>query len=279
MQTQTIACLRNVEHPHPLRFFSAQKRAGFTLVELLVVIAIIGILASILLSAVANAKERTRDTQCINNLKQVSVAARMYWGDNRDLYSYVSGGINPLPGCLTTNHGLAVDRRLYRYLGTSEVYHCPKDKGKVSEDCHVHPETTLLPSCWETRGFSYQLNMGTPNGLPIPSTLKTNAGSISKHGEDWVPVPARFIQFYEPPATPQVCHASPPLFEPRWYQWHRSKGQTDFLDPRLAPPQFWSAISFQDGHVQFLNFTKELCTDPYYPFEETQDWTWYKPLL
>jgi hypothetical protein len=32
-----------------------------------------------------------------------------------------------------------------------------------------------------------------------------------------------------------------------------------------------------DGHAQFLNFTQVLCTDPYYPFEETKDWVWYKP--
>jgi len=257
--------------------FLPQERAAFTLVELLVVVAIIGILASMVLGAVANAKEKTRQTQCVNNVQQLSLTARLYWEDNRNVYSYVSGGKDPLPGCLATNHLYAKDRNLFPFLGRSEVYHCPRDRGKVSEDCHEHPETTLLPSCWETRGFSYEINMGTPNGLPIPSTLRTNAGSISGHGEDWLPVPAKFIQFYEPPATPQVCHSGP-LFDPRWYQWHRAPGRADFLDPRVARPQFWSPVSFADGHAQFLNFTRVLTTDPYYPFEETKDWTWYKPL-
>jgi len=258
--------------------FLSPKRPGFTLIELLVVIAIIAILASMLLPSLSRAKERTKETQCIGNLRQIGAAARMYWEDNRGLYSYVTGGKDPLPGCLATNHLYAKDRKLFAYLHASEVYRCPQDRGKVSEDCHLHPGTTLLPSCWETRGFSYEINMGTPDGLPIPSTLKTNTGDITGHAEDWIPNPSKFIQFFEPPATPQVCHAAPPLFEPRWYQWHRAPGRADFLDPRIARPEFVSPILFVDGHAQFLNFTKPLCRDPYYPFEENQDWIWYKPL-
>jgi len=259
-------------------FNGRAQGAAFTLIELLVVMAIISILASMLLSSVDQAKERGKESQCISNLRQISVATRMYSEDNKNLYRWVSGGQDPLPGCLWTNHGPAISRRLYSYIGASQVYRCPMDRGKISEDCPVHPETTLLPSCWETRGFSYQLNMGTPVGIPIPSTLKTNAGNISGHAEDWIPAPAKFIQFYEPPAVPQVCHHDPIHFEPQWYQWHRNRGRTDFQDPRLAPPEFCSPISFVDGHVQFFNFTQSLCADPYYPFEETKDWVWYKPL-
>lgn len=251
---------------------------GFTLVEMLVVIAIVGILASMVLSSLARAKERGVETQCINNLRQIGTASRIYRMDNGDRYSVLSGGKDPLPGCLMTNHGPATSRALYPYFGTSEIFHCPRDKGKISEDCHDHPDVTLLPSCWETRGFSYEFNTGYENGLPIPATIKDVAGSPVGHSEGWVPDPARFIQFYEPPAAPQVCHASPPLFDPRWYQWHRGMYRVDFLDPRLAPPRFFSPIGFVDGHAQFFNFTKALTTDPYYPFEETKDWIWYKPI-
>ena len=183
-----------------------------------------------------------------------------------------------MPGCLLENHGPADQRKLYSYIGKSELFRCPRDKGKISEDCLKHPETTLLPSCWETRGFSYQFNTGFPVGIPIPSTLKTNAGSIIGHAEGWIPDPSRFIAFYEPPAVPQVCHHPIIHFEPRWYQWHRGLYRVDFLDPRIAPPRFFSPIGFVDGHAQFFNFTKSLCTDPYYPFEETKDWIWYKSL-
>jgi prepilin-type N-terminal cleavage/methylation domain-containing protein len=85
--------------PHYDRQASA-PREGFTLIELLVVMAIIAILAALLLPAVQAAREAARRSQCLNNIRQINLAAQNYLGSNR---SYPSGWImgSSLDGSIT----------------------------------------------------------------------------------------------------------------------------------------------------------------------------------
>ena len=95
-----------------------QRHSGFTLIELLVVIAIIAILAAILFPVFARAREKARQTGCLNNVKQLALGMQMYVNDNDGgLPSYRMGG-----GSLS---GVKWQHMLEPYLKNAQIQLCP----------------------------------------------------------------------------------------------------------------------------------------------------------
>ncbi len=93
---------------------------GFTLIELLVVIAIIAILAAMLLPALAQAKAKAFQSQCLNNQKQLVLGTILYYSDSNDWLPPMQA---ELTDCRTTWRSY-----LFGYVGHSaKVYDCPAE--------------------------------------------------------------------------------------------------------------------------------------------------------
>jgi len=222
---------------------------GFTLIELLVVIAIIGILAALLLPALARSKMSAQSLDCENNLEQLETCMHLYGGDSNDSlppnnFVYDLTTQQPLdsgPSWCTNLAPFDADPigiqkgLLFDYNTSVGIYHCPADASLV--------QTSGGTVSTQLRWRSYNMSQSI-NGLTYDGELSSYVPHYSKFTEIKNPTPTGLIVFLDVHENEILDTQFGIPVESDW--WNVG----DWWDVPANRHNQGCNLSFADGHVE-----------------------------
>ncbi len=170
---------------------SARIARGFTLIELLVVISIIGLFIALLLPAVQSAREAGRRAWCLNNLKQLGLAAMTYESANAVLPSGMLAAISDQGPTLTW--GLSDLVRILPYLDASPLYNSANFSRQAITPANGTLASTGVAAFWcpsdpyVSRADLQDFNYGAPAGTGIMQRHTSYGGCQGTWGIEILP--------------------------------------------------------------------------------------------